>query len=103
MSILQRVIHIQKEVSPNSIRAFELGIGKTNGYINSMVKNNGVPSATVLSIIISKYPYYNALWLLTGKGPRENYTITENNLHQILHDVIQTTIQPQIHALKYKK
>ena len=76
--ILNRIIQIQKEVSPKSRRAFELSIGKTSGYLNNMRVKNSVPNGNVLSTIIETYPEFSALWLLTGRGEKVQINISES-------------------------
>lgn len=66
----ERILEIQKEVEPRSQRAFELGIGKTNGYLNMMKKRGSIPSADVILSIIDKYPNFSLEWLMTGKGDK---------------------------------
>lgn len=51
-----------------SNRAFELEIGKSNGYIKSQIRKTGDISSYTISTIINKYPQFNLIWIMTGKG-----------------------------------
>ena len=48
-----------------SQRKFEIAIGKSNGYVNNIVKTI---SADALNSIAKAYPELNTEWLLTGEG-----------------------------------
>ncbi len=48
-----------------SRRKFEISIGKSNGYVNNIVKTISVD---VLNRIAQAYPELNTEWLLTGEG-----------------------------------
>lgn len=56
----------EKEISQ---RKFELSIGKSNGYVNNIVKTIG---ADVLNSIKNAYPDLNINWLLSGDGEMTN-------------------------------
>lgn len=46
-------------------RKFEMSVGLSNGYINSLRKS---PSADKIQMIIDTYPQLNIDWLLSGEG-----------------------------------
>lgn len=50
------------------MRAFEIDIGKSVGYINTMDKRGGLPGADVLIKIRELHPDIDINWLLTGDG-----------------------------------
>ena len=62
--IIDRIYQVQHDVSPTSIRAFELSIGKQGGYLNMMKKRNSTPSADLIRKIVEKYPKYSLYWIL---------------------------------------
>lgn len=70
MSLLERIFEIQREVSPRSVAAFEKTIGKSNGYMNTISKQSGVPGTDVILSILDKYPQYSTDWILLGHGPK---------------------------------
>ena len=51
-----------------SIRAFEMKIGISSGYIYQMKKNKGNIGIDVITNILETYPKYNLEWLITGNG-----------------------------------
>ena len=72
MGIALRLEEIAKDEGL-SMRAFELSIGKTSGYINMMKRNNGSPSADVLQKIIEIYSKYNLYWILGISNEKFSY------------------------------
>lgn len=77
MSIATRLEEIAKSEC-NSVRAFELSIGKKSGYLNMMKKNNGSPSTSVVEDIIRLYPIYNLHWIVTGNGNKFIETLQDS-------------------------
>lgn len=51
-----------------SISQFERIIGSSKGTISKAILNGTDLQARWLSAIISQFPHYNALWILTGEG-----------------------------------
>lgn len=64
MELKDRIKLFLKE-SGISQRKFEISIGKSNGYVNNIVKTISVD---VLSSISKAYPELNTEWLLSGEG-----------------------------------
>lgn len=64
MELKDRIRLFLKE-SGISQRKFEISIGKSNGYVNNIVKTISVD---VLNNITKAYPELNAEWLMTGEG-----------------------------------
>lgn len=64
MELKDRIKFFLKE-SGISQRKFEISIGKSNGYVNNIVKTISVD---VLNSIIKAYPELNTEWLMTGEG-----------------------------------
>lgn len=64
MSVKQRLIEFAK-AKERSVRAFEIKVGLTIGYINT-IRVSIQPDK--IQSIVSHYPDLNAEWLLTGKG-----------------------------------
>ncbi|MDR2921606.1 MAG: XRE family transcriptional regulator [Tannerella sp.] len=64
MELKDRIKYFLKE-SGISQRKFEIAIGKSNGYVNNIVKTISVD---VLNSISKAYPELNADWLMTGEG-----------------------------------
>lgn len=82
-----------------SQRKFELAIGKSNGYVNNIVKTIG---ADVLNSIKSAYPDLNINWLLSGEGQMttcnsfENSDILTDN--EIIPQNVNYRLVPVIHV-----
>lgn len=64
MELKERIKFFLKE-SGISQRKFEIAIGKSNGYVNNIVKTISVD---VLNSISKAYPDLNTDWLMTGEG-----------------------------------
>lgn len=64
MELKDRIKHFLKE-SGISQRKFEIAIGKSNGYVNNIVKTISVDA---LNSISKAYPELNIDWLMTGEG-----------------------------------
>lgn len=67
MSIVKRIQDIGKE-NCKSIRAFEILLGKSVGYLKTMENKGGSPGADVLTKITELYPEVNMNWVLSGEG-----------------------------------
>lgn len=75
-----------------TVKSFELSIGASNGYVNSISKGIGKDK---LDKIIEVYPNLDALWLITGEEnknlnkPLPNYESIEKKISQLktLEDV----------------
>lgn len=67
MTAVDRILEILKDTGL-SARQFEISIGKTSGYLNSLVKRGSSPSINVISKIIEVYPQYNGEWIISGRG-----------------------------------
>jgi hypothetical protein len=65
MGVKQRLIEFAKS-QERSVRAFEIKVGLTVGYINA-IRVSIQPDK--LKSIASYYPVLNTEWLLTGEGP----------------------------------
>lgn len=68
MSIIKRLNIIREEAGLSKL-SFEKSIRKSNGYLNSLEKNDRHPSTEVIIDVMSVYSDYNLNWLMTGKGP----------------------------------
>lgn len=68
-----------------TVKEFEVSIGASNGYVNSISKGIGEDK---LSIIIEKFPNLSIEWLLTGKGKmlkEEEVTEVEDSYYKELY------------------
>ena len=69
-----------------TVKEFEVSIGASNGYVNSISKGIGEDK---LSIIIEKFPNLSIEWLLTGKGKmlkEEVVTEVEDSYYKELYN-----------------
>lgn len=48
-----------------SVRAFEMSCGLSNGYVNS-IKDGA--SSKIIGQIVARYPELNTVWLISGEG-----------------------------------
>lgn len=67
MSVLER-IEILRENEGLKRAEFERIIDKSSGYLNILVRRNGIPGTDVIAKIVNEFPKYNPIWLLTGEG-----------------------------------
>ncbi len=67
--ITDRIIWIRNhyEVTP---RAFDLSIGKSNGYIDKQHKRKGSVGSEALQKILDRYTDISPQWLIVGEGPK---------------------------------
>ena len=107
MSILDRIDLIIKN-SGLSVRQFELGIEKSNGYLNALKNREGIPQVDVVVRILEKYPEYNMKWLLTGEGSvfNEKKNIVNEperkyNVNKTIDDLLNEKIESKLN--EYKK
>lgn len=50
-------------------RQFALAAGLTPQVISHLLQGKAVPGGDTLTALVSKWPSFNATWLLTGRGP----------------------------------
>lgn len=86
------------ESSKMSVKAFELSIDVSNGYINSISKSIGIDK---LQLILEKYPNLNLEWLITGKG--EMLRNSEVKTIQEPQEKLQAVNEPQTEELEKGK
>ena len=106
MDILERIAVIQDE-NTDSMRAFELSIGKTSGYIGMMRQRKSSPSSDVLYKILSVYKQYSAEWLLMGIGektkqpdgmvlePTSEYGLSDSKMMKHLEEWVRTIVKSE--------
>ncbi|TXE18587.1 hypothetical protein ES692_05970 [Psychroserpens burtonensis] len=78
-SIVERIAHVAHDTRLND-RQFEMKIGKSTGYLNSIKKRDSYPSVEVILDIVKCFPKYSLEWLMTGKG--EMIVSDRNNMVQ---------------------
>jgi hypothetical protein len=64
MSVKDRLKKFVK-YSNLTVKAFEISINVSNGYVNNMSKSIGIDK---LELVLEKYSNLNLEWLITGKG-----------------------------------
>lgn len=69
MSVAERFREIAHDKKLKN-KEFDKSIGKSVGYLSTLLKQGSYPSVEVLIKVMEQYDQYNIDWILTGKGDK---------------------------------
>jgi len=99
LGVLDRLDKIRKDRHLNKSQ-FEIVLGKSTGYMNTLNKNNSLPGIDVLIKISDNYPEYNMNWVLKGEGEMLKSLRTQSNISDPAADYKLNDVQAMHQDIK---